>query len=121
MALRSFRASKTFAVLMVCVAIFTDMFLANLVAPVLPFALSDIIGLEEKQVQIWNSTLIAIYGGALTFGSGQLVFCTTSCPRLSLKILSTYRSCWELQAAASSRPQSLSASLTLTRTPGSMS
>ena len=70
-ALSSFRASKTFAVLMVCIAIFTDMMLANLVAPVLPFALSDLIGLEESEVQRWNAILLALYGAALTLGSGQ--------------------------------------------------
>ena len=70
-ALRRFRASKTFAVLMVCVAIFTDMMLATLVAPVLPFALSELIGLEEGEVQRWNAILLALYGAALTAGSGQ--------------------------------------------------
>ena len=69
--LRNFRASKTFAVLMVCVAIFTDMLLANLVAPVLPFALSELIGLEESEVQRWNAILLAVYGAALTLGSSQ--------------------------------------------------
>ena len=71
MALRSFRASKTFAILMVCIAVFTDMMLANLVAPVLPFALSEFIGLKESEVQRWNAILIALYGAALTFGSGE--------------------------------------------------
>ena len=70
-ALRRFRESPTFALLMVYIAVFTDMMLANLVAPVLPYALSDIVGLEADQVQLWNAVLLALYGVALTLGSGQ--------------------------------------------------
>ena len=67
---RRLRASKTWALVTVCEAIFVDMLLANLVAPVLPFALSDLLGLDEDEVQRWNAILLALYGGALTFGSG---------------------------------------------------
>ncbi len=72
MMLRGFRSSKSFVIFVVCVAIFTDTFLGNLVAPVLPYALSERAGLSHEDVQIWNSILLASYGGAVMLGSCTL-------------------------------------------------
>ena len=79
MALRSFRASKAYAIIMVHVAVFTDMMLASLVAPVLPFALWEMQGLNESQVQIWNSVLLSTYGACMTVGCGSHILCLLYC------------------------------------------
>ena len=71
---QSFRSSKTFTTFVVCVAIFTDILLQNLVVPVLPYALQQRVGLFRKEeIQKWNSILLASYGGALMFGSSTLL------------------------------------------------
>ncbi|KAL8726062.1 MAG: hypothetical protein Q9166_006941 [cf. Caloplaca sp. 2 TL-2023] len=67
-----FRSSKTFVIFVVCAAIFTDILLQNLVVPVLPFALSERVGLStDDEIQRWNSILLAAFGGALMFGSSS--------------------------------------------------
>ena len=68
----SFRSSKTFVTFIVSVAIFTDMILFSLIAPILPFALLDRVGLSPQDVQKWNSILLASYGGALMLGCCKL-------------------------------------------------
>ncbi|KAI9668832.1 MAG: hypothetical protein M1831_000901 [Alyxoria varia] len=67
-----FRASKSFLQLVVCVAVFTDVLVYSLVVPVLPYALSERIGLEGQEVQTWNSILLAIYGASIAVGSGEV-------------------------------------------------
>ena len=52
----------------------TDMFLANLILPVLPYALSERVGLAQEDVQRWNSVLLASFGGAQMLGSRTLHF-----------------------------------------------
>ena len=69
MFLHGLRVSKAFTLFVVSVAIFTDIMLLGLVAPVLPLALSDRIGVPEERVQEWNSVLLAAYGAALMIGS----------------------------------------------------
>ncbi|KAL9010782.1 MAG: hypothetical protein Q9173_004319 [Seirophora scorigena] len=67
---RSFRSSKTFTTFVVSVAIFTDVLLQNLVAPVLPYALHTQIGLQvEADIQRWTSILLSSYGAAFMLGS----------------------------------------------------
>ena len=63
------RSSKGFVILVVCVAYFTDMLLSNLIVPILPYALLERVGLPEKDVQKWNSILLALYGGSQAIGS----------------------------------------------------
>lgn len=63
------RSSSAFVTLVVCVAIFTDIFLYGLVVPVLPFALKVRIGLPENDIQFWASAFLAIYGGSIFLGS----------------------------------------------------
>lgn len=73
MVAQSFRASKTFTTFVVCVSIFTDILLQNLIVPVLPYALSERVGLsQEDDVQRWNSILLASFGGSLMVGSCML-------------------------------------------------
>ena len=69
MAPAKFRSSKAFVTFVVAVASFTDTLLLNLIVPILPYALSERVGLSSKQVQQWNSILLSSYGGALMFGS----------------------------------------------------
>ncbi len=67
---QKFRASKTFTTFVVCVSIFTDVLLQNLIVPVLPYALSERVGLSrEDDVQKWNSILLASFGGSSVVGS----------------------------------------------------
>ncbi|KAI2846407.1 hypothetical protein CBS147320_9729 [Aspergillus niger] len=65
----AFRSSTTFAVLVVCVAVFTDIFLYGLVVPMLPFALAERVGLTDADIQHWNSILLASYGASIMLGS----------------------------------------------------
>ncbi len=78
MVAQSFRASKTFTTFVVCVSIFTDILLQNLIVPVLPYALSERVGLSrEDDVQRWNSILLGSYGGSLMVGSCMLISLTS--------------------------------------------
>lgn len=70
---REIRSSKGFVTFVVCVAIFTDMLLSNLIVPMLPYALLERVGLPKEDVQKWNSILLALYGGSQIVGS-----CTSS-------------------------------------------
>jgi hypothetical protein len=65
---RSVRESKGFALFVVCVAVFTDVFVYGLVVPVMPFALTQRMGVPEEDVQKWNSVLLGILGGAIIIG-----------------------------------------------------
>ncbi|KAA6406674.1 MAG: hypothetical protein FRX48_09606 [Lasallia pustulata] len=69
MVARELRSSKAFITFVVCIAMLTDMFLANLILPVLPYALSERVGLAQEDVQRWNSILLASFGGAQMLGS----------------------------------------------------
>lgn len=86
MFLHSIRASKTFTIFVVCVAVFADVLLQNLVVPVLPYALGERVGLtNEADVQRWNSFLIAAFGAAWTSGS------CTYCLLVSCYVLVLFR------------------------------
>ncbi|KAK6074347.1 vesicular amine transporter [Seiridium cupressi] len=67
--LLSWRSSKFFIVLTVCLALFTDIFYYALIVPVVPFSLTVQVGLAEDQVQRWTSILLACYSLALFVGS----------------------------------------------------
>jgi hypothetical protein len=66
---REFRSSKSFTLLVVCIAMFSDVFIYGLLIPVMPFALTDRLGVPEKDVQKWNSVLLGLLGGAILVGS----------------------------------------------------
>ena len=53
-----FRSSKAFVTFVVGVAIFTDMLLANIIVPILPYILIERIGFDEDDVQKWSSILL---------------------------------------------------------------
>jgi hypothetical protein len=64
-----FRRSKGFALLVVCIAVFTDVFVYGLVVPVMPFALTQRLGVPEEDVQMWNSILLGVLGCAIIIGA----------------------------------------------------
>ncbi|KAI1748017.1 MFS transporter-like protein [Xylaria castorea] len=64
-----FRSSTTLIAITVNLAIFTDIFFYGLIVPVLPFALSDQVGVPEDKVQYWVSILLAAYSASLFVGS----------------------------------------------------
>lgn len=66
---RKLRSSDGFIVFVVGIAVFTDMMLYGLIVPMLPYALSDRIGIAQRDVQRWNSILLGSFGGALMLGS----------------------------------------------------
>ena len=70
MIFRSVRASPTYTVFVVCLAVFADVLLQNLIVPVLPYALKARVGLlDEEDVQRWQSILLSAYSGMFTIGS----------------------------------------------------
>jgi hypothetical protein len=66
---RAFRASKAFTLVVVCIAIFSDVFTYGVLVPVVPFALTERLGVDEEDVQKWNSILLGILGAAILVGS----------------------------------------------------
>lgn len=65
----AFRSSSTFILATVCIAIFTDILLYGIIVPVIPFALTSRVGVDEASVQTWNAILLACYTIALFLGS----------------------------------------------------
>lgn len=63
--LLKFRSSKTFIIVTVATAVFTDIFLYGIIVPVLPFALKSRAGVQPDVTQKWISIFLAVYGGAL--------------------------------------------------------
>ena len=64
------RVSKKFTTFVVCVAVFSDVLLQGLLVPVLPYALTERLGLtDEVDVQRWNSLLLSAGAGTFMLGS----------------------------------------------------
>lgn len=63
------RSSKTFILITVASAVFTDIFTYGLVVPVLPFALEERVNINPDDIQSWVSILLAVYGAALLTAS----------------------------------------------------
>ena len=63
--LLEFRSSKTFILVTVTTAIFTDIFLYGIVVPVLPFSLTTRVAIDPEHVQTWISIFLAVFGAAL--------------------------------------------------------
>ena len=61
----AFRSSKAFVTFVVGVAIFTDMLLGSIIVPILPYILTQRIGLCEEDVQKWNSILLVRHPPAI--------------------------------------------------------
>ncbi|KIW03665.1 uncharacterized protein PV09_04987 [Verruconis gallopava] len=66
---RSVRSSKTFTLIVVCIAVFSDVFTYGVIVPVLPFALTERLGVSDEDVQKWNSILLGVLGVAIVVGS----------------------------------------------------
>ncbi|GBF59787.1 MFS transporter [Trichophyton mentagrophytes] len=67
--LQGFRSSESFVVTTVSIAIFTDLFIYLMIVPIMPLALVDRIGVSQKDVQLWVSILLSVYGGSILLGS----------------------------------------------------
>ncbi|EEH48243.2 uncharacterized protein PADG_04327 [Paracoccidioides brasiliensis Pb18] len=67
--LLQFRSSKPFILWVCAFSVFSDIFLYGLIVPVMPFALSDRIGVEPGDAQKWTSILLTVYAAALLVGS----------------------------------------------------
>ncbi|KAM4063668.1 major facilitator superfamily protein [Hirsutella rhossiliensis] len=75
------RSSSNFIVTTVSVAVFTDIFLYAVIIPVLPFALTDRIGIPKDDVQHWVSVSLAVFAAAVLCSSptfGYVADCTQS-------------------------------------------
>ncbi|TKA33326.1 hypothetical protein B0A50_00879 [Salinomyces thailandicus] len=68
-ALLALRSSKSFIIITVSTAVFTDIFVYGIVVPVLPFALTTRSDIDPDSVQTWISIFLAVYGAALLFAS----------------------------------------------------
>ncbi|KAI6802253.1 MFS general substrate transporter [Hortaea werneckii] len=68
-ALLKLRSSKTFIIVTISTAVFTDIFVYGIVVPVLPFALTERSNVDSGSVQTWISIFLAVYGAALLFAS----------------------------------------------------
>ncbi|KAF7197772.1 putative MFS-type transporter C18.02 [Pseudocercospora fuligena] len=64
-----FRSSKTFIIITVASAVFTDIFAYGIVVPVFPFALTERANVHPDDVQTWVSIFLAVYGAALLLAS----------------------------------------------------
>lgn len=63
------RSSNFLILLVVCAAVFTDIFLYGILVPVLPFALTDRVGVPHDDIAKWNGILLALYNLGLCVGS----------------------------------------------------
>ncbi|KAK4539733.1 hypothetical protein LTR36_010386 [Oleoguttula mirabilis] len=63
------RSSKTFIIITVATAVFTDIFVYGLIVPVLPFALTSRSGINPDSIQTWIAIFLAVYGAALLAAS----------------------------------------------------
>ncbi|KAF7857286.1 hypothetical protein EAF04_009527 [Stromatinia cepivora] len=58
------RSNTLFILATVAIGMFTDLFLYGIIVPILPFILSDRIGVEQEEIQYYTSVLLASYAGA---------------------------------------------------------
>ncbi|KAJ5888710.1 hypothetical protein N7495_008751 [Penicillium taxi] len=59
------RWSQSFAILVISVAIFTDNFLYLVVVPVIPWSITERVGVRPEDVQFWTSCLLAVHSAGL--------------------------------------------------------
>ncbi|KAH6671650.1 MFS transporter-like protein [Halenospora varia] len=64
-----FRSSTPLIISTVAVALFTDLFLYGIIIPILPFVLSDRVGIPHQDTQKYTSVLLATYAGASVLSS----------------------------------------------------
>ncbi|CAD6444853.1 ecff4bd5-e2f2-4929-9e6a-8abef5ae27c7 [Sclerotinia trifoliorum] len=58
------RSNTLFILATVAIGMFTDLFLYGIIVPILPFILSDRIGVAQEEIQYYTSVLLASYAGA---------------------------------------------------------
>ncbi len=63
------RASKLFISIVINLAIFTDAYFYGVIIPVLPFALTEVVQVNESDVQWWIGVLLTAYGAGLLVGA----------------------------------------------------
>jgi MFS family permease len=63
------RSHRWFIIATICFAVFTDIFLYGIIVPVIPFALSQRLSVEESSAQSYVSILLATYGIGLLVAS----------------------------------------------------
>ncbi|KJZ74937.1 hypothetical protein HIM_05668 [Hirsutella minnesotensis 3608] len=68
------RSSNSLILAVVCAAVFTDIYLYGILVPVLPFSLTERIGISQDQVTKWNGILLALYNVGLCIGSPVVGF-----------------------------------------------
>ncbi|KAF2666900.1 MFS general substrate transporter [Microthyrium microscopicum] len=66
---RDVRASPQFAMIVVSLAMFTDLFIYGSTIPVLPFALTSRLKVPEDEVQKWNAVMLGTFGASMLLGS----------------------------------------------------
>ncbi len=76
------RSSRVFVYIVVNLAVFTDAYFYGVIIPVLPFALTDVVKVDESDVQWWIGVLLAAYGAGLLVGSR-----TCNVPRFLVHVL----------------------------------
>lgn len=67
--LLKYRSSDTLILIVVCAAVFTDIYFYGILVPVVPFALTERIGTSQDQVSKWNGIMLALYNLGLCLGS----------------------------------------------------
>ncbi|KAJ5157656.1 uncharacterized protein N7482_008756 [Penicillium canariense] len=67
--LYNLRSSETFIIIVVSIAIFTDVFIYGMIVPIVPIALVERAGARPEDAQSWISILLAVYGATLLVGS----------------------------------------------------
>lgn len=82
-----FRSSKAFIIAVICIAIFSDVFLYGVIVPVVPFSISERAGVPESDVQHWTSILLAVYGAALLISAPIAGFLADHSPNRRLPLL----------------------------------
>lgn len=58
------RSNTFFIIATVAIGLFVDLFLYGLVVPILPFILSDRLGVQHSEIQYYTSLLLAVYAGS---------------------------------------------------------
>ena len=66
---KSWRSSNVFIYIVINLAVFTDAYIYGLIIPVLPFALTEVVKVDQTDMQWWIGALLAAYGVGLLVGA----------------------------------------------------
>ncbi|OAA76021.1 Major facilitator superfamily domain, general substrate transporter [Akanthomyces lecanii RCEF 1005] len=84
--LHQLRSSRIFTLLVICAAVFTDIFLYGVLVPVIPFALTTRVKISPSDVPRWNGILLALFNLGLCLGSPLFGFVADRCGAASRKL-----------------------------------